>query len=48
MRVLGLAEDGVDYVHEGPHAIGIPPEVRARVEELRRAVIAGAIVVPSE
>jgi len=48
MRVLGLAEKGVDYVHDGPHAVGIPPEVRARVEELRKQIIAGKIVVPAE
>lgn len=48
MRVLGLAENGVDYVHQGPHGALIAPEVRARVEALRRDVIAGRIVVPSE
>jgi basic membrane protein A len=48
MRTLGLAENGVDYVHDGPHAVGIPADVRARVEELRKQVIEGKIVVPSE
>jgi basic membrane protein A and related proteins len=44
---LGLAEDGVGYVFDERNARWIPPEVRARVEELRRRVIAGEIVVPS-
>lgn len=48
MRILGLAEDGVDYVHDGPHAIGITPSVKARVEALRADVIAGRIAVPAE
>lgn len=48
MRVLGLAEDGVDYVHEGPHGALIPAAARARVEALRREVIEGKRLVPSE
>ena len=47
MLVLGLAEGGLDYVHEGPHASAITAEVRARVEALRRSIVEGAIVVPS-
>jgi len=47
MHVFGLKEDGVDYVHEGPHAAGIPDDVKKRVEELRGAVIDGRIKVPS-
>jgi basic membrane protein A and related proteins len=45
MRSFGLREDGVDYVHEGPHATGIPAEVKARVESLRRDVVEGRIKV---
>jgi len=48
MHALGLAQDGVDYVHEGPHAAQIPDAVKARVAELRAKVISGEIVVPSE
>jgi basic membrane protein A len=48
MRVFGLREAGVDYVHDGPHAAGIPSEVRARVEQLRADVVAGRIHVPNE
>jgi basic membrane protein A and related proteins len=48
MRVLGLKENGVDYVHDGPHAIGIAPDVKARVEALRADIIAGRVTVPSE
>ncbi|HSQ68162.1 MAG TPA: BMP family ABC transporter substrate-binding protein [Polyangiaceae bacterium] len=45
---LGLAEHGVDWVHEGPHAAGLPREVVAQVEALRTEVEAGRIKVPSE
>jgi len=48
LAVFGLKEDGVDWVHEGPHAAGIPDEVRERVEQLRREVIEGTRAVPRE
>lgn len=47
MRVFGLEEDGVDYVHDGPHAAAIPDEVKKKVEALRAEVVAGRIAVPS-
>jgi basic membrane protein A len=47
MRIFGLAQDGVDFVHEGPHASGIPDDVKAKVEALRREVVAGKRVVPN-
>ena len=47
MRVFGLADDGVDYIHEGPHAAGIPDDVKKRVEALRADVVAGRVSVPS-
>lgn len=47
MRSFGLAEDGVDYVHEGPHAAHITPGIRQRVDALREDVISGRIRVPS-
>jgi basic membrane protein A len=47
LSVFGLAEDGVGYVSEGPHAAGIPADVKARVAELRERVIKGALSVPS-
>jgi basic membrane protein A len=47
MRIFGLAEDGVDWVHEGPHAAGIPDDVKRKVEALRAEVVAGRIRVPS-
>jgi basic membrane protein A len=43
---FGLAEDGVGYVSEGPHAAAIPAEVKARLAELRRDIVAGRIKVP--
>jgi basic membrane protein A len=48
MHVFGLREDGVDYVHEGPHGALVPEAVKAKVEELRREIVAGKIVVPAE
>jgi basic membrane protein A len=48
MRVFGLKEHGVDYVHEGPHAAGIPDDVKKKVEDLRAAVVEGRITVPNK
>ncbi len=48
MRIFGLAEGGVDWVHEGPHAGGLSKEVVARVEALRGEIVAGKIVVRRE
>jgi len=47
MNVFGLKENAIDYVHEGPHAAGIPESVKAKVEALRADVIAGRITVRS-
>jgi basic membrane protein A len=44
---FGLAEGGVGYVEQGPHAEGIPADVKARVAALRARVISGEIRVPS-
>jgi len=41
MRLLGLRERGLDYVHDGPHAERIPLEVKQRVEQLRNELIEG-------
>jgi basic membrane protein A len=35
LRVFGLRDQGVDWVKDGPHAAGIPPEVREAVERAR-------------
>lgn len=45
MNVFGLKEDGVDYVHEGPHAARIPDDVKRRVEALRVEVVEKRITV---
>ena len=47
MRVFGLEEGGVDYVHDGPHASNIPDDVKQKVEALRADVVEGRIRVPS-
>lgn len=46
MRSFGLAEDGVGYVSEGPHAAGIRDDIRAKVGELRARIVAGTLKVP--
>ena len=46
VRVFGLADDGVDYVHVGPHGRAIPAAVVQRVEALRARIVAGQIEVP--
>lgn len=43
---FGVAENGVSYVSEGPHAAGIPADVKARVDQLRAELARGAIDVP--
>jgi basic membrane protein A len=47
VHFFGVADGAVDYVHEGPHAARLPPDVIARVEGLRRDLVAGRVVVPS-
>ena len=47
IEVLGLAEGGVDYVFDENNAVWITPEIRERVEELRREIAEGDIEVPS-
>jgi basic membrane protein A len=48
MHVYGLKEGALDWIHEGPHATRIPPELRDSVEQLRARIIAGTIHVPTE
>jgi basic membrane protein A len=48
MRELGLAEHGVDWVHDGPHATDLPRDVVDHVEALRARVASGEIKVPTE
>ncbi|HEY8072903.1 MAG TPA: BMP family ABC transporter substrate-binding protein [Labilithrix sp.] len=48
MHVFGLREGGLDYVHEGPHAAGIPNDVKQRVEQLREDVVSGRVHVPKD
>jgi basic membrane protein A len=48
VRVFGLKEAGVDYVYDAHNRTLIPEAVRAQVEELRKKIIAGEIVVSSE
>ena len=47
-RSFGVAEDGVGYVSEGPHAALIPPEVKARVAELAQQIARGELRVPAQ
>jgi len=43
----GLAEDGVGYIYNASNEKLIPADVRAKVELLKKDIIAGKIVVPS-
>jgi basic membrane protein A len=43
----GLAESGVGYVYDKNNDRLIPPDVRAKLEQLRKEIVAGRIVVPS-
>src|SRR4051812_16840871 len=43
----GLAEQGVGYIYDVHNQKLIPPDVRARLEQLKQDIIAGRIVVPS-
>lgn len=45
MYVFGLKEQGLDYVHEGPHAKGISDDVKAKVDKLRSDIVEGKITV---
>ncbi len=47
LRSFGLAEKGVGYVDQGPHAASLPPEVKARVAELEGRIVRGEIKVPA-
>jgi basic membrane protein A len=46
LQSFGLSEQGVGYVNEGPHAAGIPNDVKAKVAELEARVIRGEIKIP--
>jgi basic membrane protein A len=48
LHAFGLAEDGVGYVSDGPHGAAIPDAVKARVAELRAALVRGEIKVPGK
>src|SRR3982751_5212077 len=43
----GLAEQGVGYIYDKNNQKLIPPDVHARLEQLRKDIVAGRIVVPS-
>lgn len=45
---FGLAEDGVGYVDEGPHAVAVPQDVKQRVAKLAQRVVNGEIKVPDQ
>ena len=48
LRSFGVAEAGVSYVSEGPHAAAIPAEVKARVAELSQRIARGEIKIPTQ
>lgn len=48
MVSFGVAEGGVGYVSDGPHAEGISDAIRLRVDELRDGIVSRQIAIPSE
>jgi basic membrane protein A and related proteins len=48
IRVFGLRENGVDYVHDGLHGALVASGVQAKVTTLRDDVVSGRIEVPSK
>ncbi|MBL4633883.1 MAG: BMP family ABC transporter substrate-binding protein, partial [Kofleriaceae bacterium] len=48
VQEFGLSEEGVSFVYDDNNRDRISPEMIERVGELRRAIIAGEIVVPSK
>ena len=48
MHVFGVKDGAIDYVHEGPHARRLPPDVVARVEQLRNELASGRVRAPIE
>jgi basic membrane protein A len=48
MHVFGVQDGAIDYVHQGPHAALLSPEVVARVEEFRAGIASGDVHVPTE
>ncbi|MBI3273193.1 MAG: BMP family ABC transporter substrate-binding protein [Planctomycetes bacterium] len=47
-RVFGLKEDGVGYVSDDNNKSLLPADVIAKVEELKKKIIAGEIKVPNQ
>jgi basic membrane protein A len=45
VRVFGLADGGIDWVHTGPHAALLPAPLVARVEALRGRLVRGELRV---
>ena len=48
VRVLGLADGGVDYVYNENNQRWITSQIREQVESLRQQIINGTISVPTE
>jgi basic membrane protein A and related proteins len=48
MASFGIAEEGVGYVSDGPHATAISDDIRARVGEMAQQIATGTITVPAQ
>jgi basic membrane protein A len=48
LHAFGLREEGIDYVHDGPHASHIPDSAKAKVSEIRSKIVDGSLPVPSK
>jgi len=48
LKAFGLKQNGIGYVDQGPHAAGIPDDVKAKVGQIRTQIVDGNIAVPSK
>lgn len=46
LHAFGVKEQAIGYVDNGPHAAKIPPEVKAKVNEIKAAIVDGTLTVP--
>ncbi|MEM9489119.1 MAG: BMP family ABC transporter substrate-binding protein, partial [Myxococcota bacterium] len=48
LQEFGLAEDGVGYVQDDNNKQWVTPEIATQIDDLKKKIIAGEIVVPTE
>lgn len=48
IRVFGLSDEGVDWVHDGPHGAGLSKTTIEKVEAIRARIVKGEITAPTK